>query len=166
MRKPAKVPGSGKASDAVKVLSQNCSLLAVNLIECAAKVMSVQANDQIHDLDIEMQFGIGRPVEQQQFIASVAVAVACRAKADPSRVIAKVSCTFALRYLATDAPLFATLKDEDLGEFAVHVGSLHGWPYLRQFCQDMAQRMMIPPFMLPPLSAKLFAAAPVPSGQS
>ena len=149
----------GKPSKTVIKVSQTCGLLGVNVVECSGRVGVVQVGDQIQDLDLQMKFGVGRPPEAQHFLAAVGLELTCRAKADPARVLATMSCQIALRYLVPDPVLFGSLSDQDLGEFAIHIGSRHGWPYLRQFCQDLAQRMMLPTLLLPPLAATLLRSA-------
>jgi hypothetical protein len=58
---------------------------------------------------------------------------------DPPEI--EIHASFELRYSTTSD---AELKNEDLENFAVANGTLHAWPYWREFAGDLTRRMQIP----------------------
>lgn len=59
--------------------------------------------------------------------------------ADPPEI--EIQASFELTYLASDP---SKLSAEDLNNFAVANGTLHAWPYWREFADDITQRMQVP----------------------
>lgn len=55
---------------------------------------------------------------------------------------------FAVKYVVSDADLFAKVKDEDLVLFASTTSLRTLWPYLREFSQSIAQKMLRPQITL------------------
>lgn len=53
----------------------------------------------------------------------------------------EIQANFELTYVATTD---AELDDADLANFAVSNGTLHAWPYWREFAGDITRRMQIP----------------------
>jgi hypothetical protein len=58
---------------------------------------------------------------------------------DPPEI--EIEASFELTYLASDP---SKLTPEDLKNFAVANGTLHAWPYWREFADDTTQRMHVP----------------------
>ena len=58
---------------------------------------------------------------------------------DPPEI--EIQASFELTYLASDP---SKLSAEDLNNFAVANGTLHAWPYWREFADDITQRMQVP----------------------
>lgn len=60
--------------------------------------------------------------------------------------VAEAAITYLLVYQVNGSE---PLKEEDLAEFAVANGTLHSWPFVREFLYGLTSRMGYPPYMLP-----------------
>ena len=82
---------------------------------------------------------------------------------DHDRVVAKVSCEMALDYVVADVAAFEQLTEEDCVDFASLNGLYNAWPYLREYCQSMSLRMLLPaPIILPSLPPSMKNAKDMP----
>lgn len=57
----------------------------------------------------------------------------------------EIQASFELLYSIPESPSFT---DEDLVSFAIANGTLHAWPYWREFADSAAQRMRLPRLMI------------------
>jgi hypothetical protein len=134
-------------------IARKASIGPINLLKFDGQLGDLHANDAIDNLSMQFRFGAVRAPEPLHFSTFVGLDLVCFSKADPLREIAKLNCMFAIKYLLNDAMLLAKLSDEDFIVFASTTSLRTLWPYIREFSQSMAQKMMLPPLTLPFLQA-------------
>lgn len=143
---------ASRPSPRVAALPKLVSLRGVRLIRGQTEFLGIQKGDVLERLKLDLKAG-GRkspdaPNVLQAFIG-VEAAVLPR---DREGVLARVSCELALDYQVSDEAAFASLTDDDCADFATTNGLYNAWPYLREFCQTMSLRMLLPaPIVLPSL---------------
>jgi len=138
-----------EAPPIVKEIARNSAVVAINLVKFEGQVQDLRAGDLIDTLGMQFKLGAARPPEPNYFSAFVGIDLDCRAKNEPARSVATISCAYAAKYIVKDSELFCRLTDDDFVSFASINGVLTLWPYLREFSNTAAQRMMLPPVLLP-----------------
>lgn len=141
-----------RPSQRVLALPKLVSLRGIRLIRGQTEFLGIQKGDVLEQLKLDVKAG-GRkspdaPSTLQAFVGLEATVL----PGDRERVVARVSCDLALDYHVSDEAAFANLTDEDCADFASTNGLFNAWPYLREFCQTMSLRMLLPaPIVLPSL---------------
>ncbi len=133
-------------------LSRLVSLQGVRLIRSQSEFLGIQKGDVLEQLKLEMKAG-GRKSPDAPHTVQTFVGLECAVlPRDHERIVAKVSCDMALDYLVSDAKAFEELTEDDCAAFASANGVYNAWPYLREFCQTISLRMLLPaPIILPSL---------------
>lgn len=150
-------------SDRASALPRLVSLQSVRLIRSQSEFFGIQKGDVLEQLKLEMKVG-GRKSPDVPTTVQAFVALECAVlPRDHDRVVAKVSCDLALDYLVSDPAAFEALTEEDCVEFASANGVYNAWPYMREFCQSVSLRMILPaPIILPSLPPSMRNAKAVP----
>jgi hypothetical protein len=141
-----------RPSDRVTALLRLVALQRVRLIRSQAEFLGIQKGDVLEQLKMEMKAG-GRKSPDTPNVVQAFVGLECAVlPRDHDRVVAKVACDMALDYLVADPAAFEALTEEDCVEFASSNGVYNAWPYMREFCQSLSLRMLLPaPITLPSL---------------
>jgi hypothetical protein len=150
-----------RPSARVAALPPAVSLQTVRLIRCQSEFLGIQKGDVLEQLKLDLRAG-GRKSPNAPNVLQAFVGIDCSVRPrDHERVVAKVSCDLALDYLVSNATLFAELTEKDCDEFASLNGLYNAWPYLREYCQSVSLRMLLPaPIMLPSLALSMKNAKP------
>jgi hypothetical protein len=136
------MPSSERFVDfaAVGRVSARVELKTIRVIDVSAKCdpKMVGALDPMLDLNCEI---IGR----ERSVLQVACAYKFSARVADVQVVDAM-----IRYLLDyeiqgDAPLV----DEDIAEFGYANGTLHSWPFVREFVYGLTSKMGFPPYTLP-----------------
>jgi hypothetical protein len=142
--------GSAKSTLQSKAMEidKTTRMVALNMTKCEASVVAMKSGDVIGNVGTQLEHGLSRN-DDGSFSAFLGAELDCFAQKEPERLIGKIACTFASKYMPAEQGWLATKTDEDLMVFVVLVSPLHLWPYIREFSQSVAQRMMMPPLLLP-----------------
>jgi hypothetical protein len=130
-------------------IARASSIELINLVDFSGQYGDLRANDSIEGLVVTAKVGTHRGPEPLMFSILVGLEVACQAKAEPERIIAKIAANFAAKYKSKDAASYGRVTNEALLAFAQSLGVTHLWPYHREFLQSMAERMLLPRLVLP-----------------
>jgi len=141
-----------KPSEIVREIAMNSELVNINLVECGGEVLAgVRAGDTIESINIELEAGRGAVMEENHFSLMVGVKVTLLPKGQPEKPAAVVRCRYAAQYRCKSKEFFEELTNDALGAFTASTGTLTLWPYIREFVQSTALRMLLPPVNLPPV---------------
>lgn len=152
-----------RPSERVAGLPKLVMLQSVRVIRGQSEFFGVQKGDILEQLKFEMKAG-GRKSPDAPNTIQAFIALECAVlPRDHDRVVAKVSCEMALDYLVSDVAAFEQLTEEDCVDFASLNGLYNAWPYLREYCQSMSLRMLLPaPIILPSLPPSMKNAKDMP----
>lgn len=139
------------------------SLQTVRLIRSQVEFVGIRKGDVLEHLKLEMKAG-GRKSPDTPNTVQAFVGLECTViPRDHDRVVARVTCDMALDYLVSDPAEFEALTEEDCAEFASANGVYNAWPYMREFCQSVSLRMLLPaPITLPSLPPSMKNAKALP----
>ncbi len=148
-------------SPRVAALTKLVSLQGVRLVRSQTEFVGMRKGDTLDRLKLDVKAG-GRKSPDAPNVLQSFIGLECSVlPRDQERIVAKVSCDFALDYLVSDAEVFSALTDEDTADFASLNGLYNAWPYMREFCQSASLRMVLPaPIVLPSLPLSMKSARP------
>lgn len=148
MTEPA--PSAGTLTPIVRDLMAAVNLQSVRLIHTAAELKGLDEGEQLAQMDMQLQVGVFRPASgSSAFHVLTKGDFKFRPSAESTKVIASVTCDFALDYAIRRDDLLSKLTEDDLLQFAGLNGIRNAWPYMREYCQSTLARMQLPQFTLP-----------------
>ena len=145
-------PRTEPLAPAVLELMAAVNLRYVRLIRMAGEFQGLEAGEQLAQMDMQLEVGVFRlEPETSAFHVIAKAGFKFRPSAESTKIIASVSCDFALEYSVQKPDLLPKLTEENLLQFAALNGMRNAWPYIREYCQSTLARMQLPQFTLPSL---------------
>ncbi len=133
----------------VTEIGTHARIQSLTLVRGSCQLVDPREGDVVENLKITMKGGGQKHATLPRLLCNFGIIVEPVAKGREDKPVARIECEYGLQY-DIDAPgLFAKLTERDVELFAAYNGSVNAWPHAREFVQSMAQRMVLPPLVLP-----------------
>jgi len=140
---------TGSIPAIVTAIGAGAKIQTLTLVRGECQLVDPREGDVVENMKITMK-GSGRKHDSLlRLDCSFGIIVEPVAKGREDKPVARIECEFGLQYEIDDAVLFAKLSERDVELFAAYNCSVNAWPHAREFVQSMAQRMVLPPIVLP-----------------
>ena len=133
----------------VMAIGAHAKIQTLTLIRGECRLLDPREGDVVENMKITMKGGGRKHDSLARLICNFGIVVEPVAKGREDKPIALIECEYGLQYDLDDAALIAKLTDRDVELFAAYNASVNAWPHAREFVQSMAQRMVLPPIVLP-----------------
>jgi len=144
-----KTPSASGVPPIVTTIGASARIQTLSLVRGSCQLIEIREGDVVENLKITMKGGARKHDTLQRLVCSFGILVEPVAKGRDDSPVARIECEYGLQYDIDDAALFAKLSEKEIELFAAYNGSVNAWPHAREFVQSMAQRMTLPPIVLP-----------------
>lgn len=141
-------PGPG-IPPIVTDIGARAKIQTLTLVRGECQLLDPREGDVVETLKITMRGGGRRHDSLARLICNFGITVEPVAKGREEHPVARIDCEYGLQYDIDDSGFFAKLTERDVELFAAFNSSVNAWPHAREFVQSMAQRMVLPPIVLP-----------------
>lgn len=140
---------SGGIPAIVTAIGAHAKIETLTLIRGECRLLNPREGDVVENLKLTMTGGGRKHDASQRLHCTFGLVVEPVAKGREDKPVARIECEYGLQYQIDDSAFLAALSERDVELFAAYNGSVNVWPHAREFVTSMAQRMLLPPLLLP-----------------